>query len=76
MEHYAAHAKRVRRKRARVPSGVVGGGKLGLGTAGWIVRYEWKAGWFAELKGELDAARRFVTSACIADSQALRGVLE
>lgn len=78
MEYYAAHGKRVRRKRGRAPptsqgtrsrsgSLVAGGGRsrasstVGshpLTAQGWMVRYDWKAGWFAEIRGELDLARR------------------
>ncbi|ORY33796.1 Foie gras liver health family 1-domain-containing protein [Naematelia encephala] len=66
MEYYSNHAKRVRRKRSRVPVSQLGvptpiqGGVIGraLGSQGWAVRYDWKAGWFAEVRGELDAARR------------------
>jgi hypothetical protein len=62
MEYYAAHGKKVRRKRVRLPS-VSSGAMLGvpgktLGSQGWAVRYDWKAGWFAELRGEMIEARR------------------
>ncbi|TXT06086.1 hypothetical protein VHUM_03559 [Vanrija humicola] len=59
LEYYAAHGKRIRRKRGRgnrSRSGSVAARPLG--PQGWIVRYEWKAGWFAEARGELDLARR------------------
>lgn len=75
LEYYAAHGKRIRRKRGRVPQNsssaaspiLPPGGSRSrsgsvaarpLGSQGWIVRYEWKAGWFAEARGELDLARR------------------
>jgi hypothetical protein len=63
MEYYAAHGKKVRRKRVRLPS-VSSGAMLGipgktLGSQGWAVRYDWKAGWFAELRGEMVEARRY-----------------
>ncbi|WVQ98716.1 hypothetical protein IAU59_005847 [Kwoniella sp. CBS 9459] len=69
LEYYSAHAKRVRRKRSRVPVSQtalspVGGqaptgfGPRALGPQGWAVRYDWKAGWFAEVRGDFDAARR------------------
>lgn len=78
LEYYAAHGKRVRRKRGRVPHNVaspparsrsgsmVGGNRSRSGSAaarpltpqGWTVRYDLKAGWFAEVRGELDLARR------------------
>ncbi|KAK4688106.1 trafficking protein particle complex subunit 11, partial [Tremellales sp. Uapishka_1] len=64
MEYYGAHAKRVKRKRARVPVSQLGGVQLpqssrGLGSQGWAARYDWKAGWFAEVRGEHDLARRY-----------------
>lgn len=31
-----------------------------LGAQGWAVRYDWKSGWFAEIRGDLDEARRYV----------------
>lgn len=59
VEYYTAHAKKVRRKRSRIsttqPSGVPG---KSLGAQGWAVRYDWKAGWYAELRGDFDLARR------------------
>lgn len=81
MEYYAAHGKRVRRKRGRVPSSgpmpasgtrsrsgsIAGGGRSRSGSVvhghpltaqGWMIRYDWKAGWSAEVRGELDLARR------------------
>ena len=63
-EYYNQHAKRVKRKRSRLPSSsnasaTAAPGK-GLSPQGWIVRYEWKAGWFAEIRGEVEEARRFV----------------
>jgi hypothetical protein len=64
MEYYGSHAKRVRRKRARLPTGqfatqyAPSDKGRPLGAQGWGVRYDWKAGWFAELRGEFDAARR------------------
>ena len=64
MEYYGSHAKRVRRKRARLPTGQFavshpsGEKNRPLGPQGWGVRYDWKAGWFAEIRGEFDAARR------------------
>jgi hypothetical protein len=62
IEYYAAHGKKVRRKRVRLPS-VSSGAMLGvpgktLGSQGWAVRYDWKAGWFAELRGDMVEARR------------------
>ncbi|WWD15882.1 hypothetical protein CI109_100306 [Kwoniella shandongensis] len=65
LEYYSAHAKRVRRKRSRVPLSqmgaspmITGAGARALGPQGWAVRYDWKAGWFAEVRGDFDAARR------------------
>lgn len=63
MEYYSTHAKRVKRKRARVStSSLVVPGAAGkvLGGQGWAVRYDWKAGWFAEIRGDLEEARRYV----------------
>jgi hypothetical protein len=65
LEYYQQHSKRVRRKRAKLGPGASssgGGGGLpaggtagrGLGREGWIVRYEYKAGCFAEIRGEMD----------------------
>ncbi|ORX39862.1 Foie gras liver health family 1-domain-containing protein [Kockovaella imperatae] len=63
MEYYSNHMKRVRRKKARLPANQYGallGADRGraLGSQGWGVRYDWKAGWFAEVKGETEVARR------------------
>lgn len=62
MEYYAAHGKKVRRKRVRLPSVASGAmtaipGKT-LGSQGWAVRYDFKGAWFAELRGDLVDARR------------------
>lgn len=65
MDYYNAHAKRVRRKRSRVPASMpvhapvtTAQGHKVLGPQGWAVRYDWKMGWFAEVRGEIDVARR------------------
>ncbi|KAK6902899.1 hypothetical protein I203_108159 [Kwoniella mangroviensis CBS 8507] len=68
MEYYSNHAKRVRRKRSRVPvsQNILspstaqghGQGPRALGPQGWAVRYDWKAGWFAEVRGDFETARR------------------
>lgn len=65
MDYYNAHAKRVRRKRSRVPASMpihapttTAQGFKVLGPQGWAVRYDWKMGWFAEVRGEIDVARR------------------
>lgn len=77
LEYYAAHGKRIRKKRGRVPQSVTSPGNRSrsgsmagnrsrsssvaarpLTPQGWTVRYDWKAGWFAEVRGELDLARR------------------
>jgi hypothetical protein len=63
-EYYSTHAKRVKRKRARVSTSSlavpgVAAGKV-LGGQGWAVRYDWKSGWFAEIRGEFEEARRSV----------------
>ncbi|WVR05238.1 hypothetical protein IAU60_002250 [Kwoniella sp. DSM 27419] len=57
-EYYSAHSKRVRRKRSRLPASQGLGQTKALGPQGWAVRYDWKAGWFAEVRGEFDVARR------------------
>lgn len=63
LEYYQQHSKRVRRKRAKLgPASSASGGGLpaggtagrGLGREGWIVRYEYKAGCFAEIRGEME----------------------
>lgn len=66
LDYYGSHAKRVRRKRARLPTGQFAVSQASssaekgraLGIQGWGVRYDWKSGWFAELRGEYDIARR------------------
>ncbi|EIW69677.1 hypothetical protein TREMEDRAFT_44157 [Tremella mesenterica DSM 1558] len=66
MEYYANHIKKIRRKRGRIaglpqftqPSVLNGGIKM-LGPHGWAVRYDWKAAWFSEIRGDLDIARRY-----------------
>lgn len=57
MEYYNTHAKRVKRKRSRLPATAGMPGKV-LGQQGWTVRYDWKAGWFAEIRGDFEEARR------------------
>lgn len=58
MEYYSAHSKKVRKKRAKVPpTGPGAGPGKGLAKDGWIVRYEYKAGTFAEIRGELEVVR-------------------
>ncbi|CAK9782300.1 hypothetical protein CC85DRAFT_114458 [Cutaneotrichosporon oleaginosum] len=62
LEYYAAHGKRVRRKRGRGArprsNSVAGRSSAPLSQQGWTIRYDFKAGWFAEVRGELDLARR------------------
>ena len=65
LEYYGAHAKRVRRKRSRLPSSSsfslstpMADNVRSLGPQGWAVRYDWKAGWFSEIRGEYEIARR------------------
>jgi hypothetical protein len=48
--------------------GTVGGAGKGLGREGWIVRYEYKAGAFAEMRGELDLVRPAPLPLCILQS--------
>ena len=55
VDYYSNHQKRIRRKRARITS--ISQNQR-LSPQGWSVRYDWKAGWFAECRGELDVARR------------------
>jgi hypothetical protein len=67
-EFYANHYKRNRRKRGRLPSNpnqlpypvsVPPGTKVLL-SSGWAARYDYKAGLFAEMRGDFDIARRQV----------------
>nr|XP_018263872.1 uncharacterized protein I303_03747 [Kwoniella dejecticola CBS 10117]OBR86030.1 hypothetical protein I303_03747 [Kwoniella dejecticola CBS 10117] len=65
LEYYSNHAKRVKRKRSRLPLSQniasptgMGHGPKALTPQGWAVRYDWKAGWFAEVRGDFDTARR------------------
>ncbi|GMK59483.1 hypothetical protein CspeluHIS016_0800890 [Cutaneotrichosporon spelunceum] len=65
LEYYTAHGKRVRRKRGRGgnrsrSNSLAGrrGSAAPLTQQGWTIRYDFKAGWFAEVRGELDLARR------------------
>lgn len=65
IEYYGQHAKRVKRKRTKVISTPFHGTSLGekgksLGSQGWAVRYDWKSGWFAEIRGEFEVARKKV----------------
>ncbi|WVQ71632.1 hypothetical protein IAR50_001172 [Cryptococcus sp. DSM 104548] len=64
-EYYSLHTKRVRRKRSRLPSHppvnaptTTSSGQKILSPQGWAVRYDWKLGWFAEIRGEIEMARR------------------
>lgn len=60
IEYYAAHAKKIRRKRGRAPpQGSAAAGQKRLGPQGWQVRYDYKAGWFAEVRGEVEVARKY-----------------
>ncbi|WVO12852.1 hypothetical protein L204_100460 [Cryptococcus depauperatus] len=65
LEYYTAHSKRVRRKKNRAPASqpshspiTTSRGQKALSPQGWAVRYDWKMGWFAEVRGEIDVARR------------------
>ena len=78
MDYYTTHAKRVRRKRARLPISQIGaapvtGGRV-LGSQGWAVRYEWKAGWFAEIRGDAELAKRYVYASLHNHGEAERSV--
>lgn len=55
LDYYREHGRRVRRKRARI-----GGVKGKLSDKGWNVRYDWKMAVFAEIRGELEVALKFV----------------
>ena len=67
-EYYSSHFKRNRRKRSRLPSNPnqipyplptpPSAGTKPLSALGWTVRYDYKAGVFAEFRGELEAAQR------------------
>lgn len=57
MDFYREHGRRVRRKRARLSGSLVAnGGKGRLGEKGWGVRYDFKLGLFAEMRGEVEVA--------------------
>lgn len=58
MDYYGNLTKRVRRKRARTTD------------LRWEIRYDWKAGWFAELRG--DDATRWVCSSNHAETDITR----
>lgn len=59
LEYYLSHSKKIRRKRSRISTTqVLGVPGKSLGPQGWAVRYDWKAGWFAEVRDDLEAARR------------------
>jgi hypothetical protein len=72
MDFYNQHSKRVRRKRGKASAAASVKENAGrnraasvtslqpkpLGPQGWTVRYDFKAGWFAEIRGDLDLARR------------------
>ncbi|KAK4054805.1 hypothetical protein OIV83_000729 [Microbotryomycetes sp. JL201] len=50
LDFYREHGRRVRRKRARqVPKG-------GLSDKGWSIRYDYKMGFFSEMRGEIEVA--------------------
>lgn len=66
MEYYGNHYKRNRRKRSRLPVNPLAWpyatslpqGTKGLLTLGWAVRYDYKAGVFAEMRNEIEGARK------------------
>lgn len=60
MDYYREHGRRVRRKRARAL-----GGKGGLGEKGWAVRYDYKMGFMAEMRGEIEVSLKCVTTPAI-----------
>lgn len=54
IDYYREHARRVRRKRARQSP------KGGLSEKGWNVRYDYKLAFFAEMRGEVEVALKYV----------------
>ncbi|KAJ9095965.1 hypothetical protein QFC21_005327 [Naganishia friedmannii] len=66
MDFYAARYRANRRKRAKLPANpqavpypaTAPHGVRPLGTQGWAARYDWKAGYWAEGRGDVDLARR------------------
>ncbi|GJJ08598.1 hypothetical protein Clacol_002817 [Clathrus columnatus] len=76
LEHYSNHSKKARRKRNRYtgaygtlpPSNQLSpstfrGGPQPLRTQGWIARYEYKMGCFAEFRSEEEVARKHYQNA-------------
>lgn len=57
LDYYREHGRRVRRKRARSLSG-----KGGLGEKGWTVRYDYKMGFMAEMRGEIEVSLKYVVA--------------
>ena len=68
MDFYAARYRANRRKRAKLPANpqavpypaTAPHGVRPLGTQGWAARFDWKAGYWAEGRGDVDLARRSV----------------
>lgn len=50
LDYFREHGRRVRRKRGRAPP------KGGLSDKGWSVRYDYKLGFFAEMRSEIEVS--------------------
>ena len=57
LDYYREHGRRVRRKRARALGGIGG-----LSEKGWAVRYDYKIGFMAEMRGEIEVSLKYVAS--------------
>lgn len=66
MDLFATHYRANRKKRAKLPANpqavpypaTAPPGGRPLNTQGWAARYDYKAGWWAEGRGDVDLARR------------------
>lgn len=66
MDLYATHYRANRKKRAKLPANpqavpypaTAPPGARPLSTQGWAARYDYKAAWWAEGRGDVDLARR------------------
>lgn len=78
MDLFATHYRSNRKKRAKLPANpqavpypaTAPPGGRPLNAQGWAARYDYKAGWWAEGRGDVDLARRYVTGSWMRDSQA------
>lgn len=59
VNYYREHGKRVKRKRAKLPTGVKTIPTSALSVQGWLLRYEYKMATFAELMQENELATRY-----------------